>query len=151
MEDREKELEELKKELHKNIEDIYGKDILNKFQSSVYDKQEENKDIEMLKVFLEDSNLNFGLDSHLDEEYGRLYLYPDGVDNQRECITVEYNKYAEMIYVSGHGEITSATYVCKPTQDEVIHCLMTVINIFRKDNEWTYEMPCEERYKAQNN
>jgi hypothetical protein len=98
-----------------------------------------------------DSKINFGLDSSLDDVYGRLYIYPDGIKNQRESITVEYNHIAEMIYISGHGENTSVNYVCKPTQEEVTYCLMTVIDKFRKDNEWTWEMPCEIRYKEQNN
>jgi hypothetical protein len=151
MKDKDKELEELEKQLHKNIEEMYGKEMLEQFKSNVEDKESKDQEVEMLRVFMEDSKLNFGLDYHLDEEYGRLNLYPDGVDNQMENINLKYNQYAKRIYVSGHGDKTSVSYVCKPTQDEVNYCLMTVIDQFRKDNEWTWEMPCEIRYKTQNN
>jgi len=149
--DEEQELKKLKKQLHKNIEEMYGKKMLEQFKSNVEDKEIKDQEVEMLKVFMEDSKLNFGLDCSLDEEHQRLYLYPDGIDNQKESIILEYNQYAKMIYVSGHGDNTSINYVCKPTQDEVNYCLMTVISKFRKDNDWTWEMPCETRYKAQNN
>lgn len=133
------------------IEELYGEDVLKQFKSIVDDREKTMEHVESLKVIAEDNMLNFGLDYHIDELHARLYLYPDGEDNQSEFIMLYYNEHAQMIYVSGHGEKTSVNYVCKPTQDEIISCLMTTISKFRTDNGWTWEMPCEIRFKEQNN
>ena len=141
------EIEQITKELHEKIEKVYGKEILEKFKSDVEDKEEKDNEIEMLKVISENAELNFALDQYLDENFPRLYIYPDGKKNQRESITVEYNKYSEKLYVSGHGENTSTSFVCNITQEEAFYCILAVINIFRKDNEWDWKMPCETRKK----
>jgi hypothetical protein len=50
MKDKDKELEELEKQLHKNIEEMYGKEMLEQFKSNVEDKESKDQEVEMLNI-----------------------------------------------------------------------------------------------------
>jgi hypothetical protein len=134
------ELEEFLESTLESIEKHYGKEKAESVRHILKDRTHE-----LIYEFIPNIKINFDLDFYHDSEYGRLYVYPDGKKNQRESILIEYNEYADMVYYSGHGDKTSVNYVCKPTLDEMLYCLITVVSKFRDDNGWTWKMPCETR------
>ncbi len=136
------ELEEFLESTLESIEKHYGKDRADIVRDILVDKTHKS-----IYEFIPNIKINFDLDFHHDENYGRLYVYPAGINNPRECIMIEYNQYGDNIHISGYGEKTSAHYVCKPTLDEMMYCLMTVVSKFRENNGWIWKMPCETRFE----
>ena len=105
----------------------------------------------IIKEFIPLIEVNYGLGYYVDERHWRITIMPDGKDNGRERVEVEHNSINDMVYVYGYGKKTNINYVCKSDIDEVLYCVLTVIDQFRKDNKWTWKMPCEMRKENETN
>jgi hypothetical protein len=109
---------------------------------------EREKNFKIVRELAENIKDNFDRDYHIDEPTKRLYVYPDGIKNQRESITINYlgeDGGKGLISMSGHGEKTTASFVCEAKLENMFYCLFDIIAKFRKDNEWDFIMPCENK------
>lgn len=143
----EEELKKFMEETHKNIEKTWGKKVLEQFKELTEKEKDFTKELERIKELSELVRVNFGLEYHVDDVYAHLYIYPVGIKNQREQIYIFYSEESDMYHVNGHGDKTNINYVCGSTEDEILYCILSTIDKFRKDNGWTWEMPCELRLK----
>ncbi len=146
------ELEKFRIQFLENLKNQVDEETYNRVRDNLYGtnyderKAESKKKFQIIKDFSNDITLNFNLDYHLDEEFDRLYIYPDGIKNQKEFITIANlgeHQGEWVIDMCGYGEKTNVNFVCSPENDGMYHCLYDIIKTFRENNNWNWTMPCE--------